>query len=104
MAAPAVGNYVQQLSGVTFLDEKKVPRTQDESLRMVTRQFEAIFLQELLKEMRNTTLDSGLFGKDRASQMYQDMHDEALSARMAETGELGIGKMLYAELSRGKKA
>ena len=104
MISSGVANYVQQLEGVTFLQEKQVPRTQEESLKMVTRQFEAIFLEELLKEMRNTTLDSGLFGKDRASQMYQSMHDEALSAKMAETGELGIGRMLYTQLARGKKA
>ena len=77
-----------------------VPKNDDEALRMVAKEFAAIFIGELMKTMRTTTMESGLFGQDRASKIYQEMHDSALAREMALTGRMGIADMIYAELSR----
>lgn len=105
MPAGRVGQYLQALAPVTWSGAAtgERPRNEREAIRQVASQFEAIFLGQLLKEMHATTFQSGLFGSDRTSQMYREMHDEALAETLASTGSLGIGKMLYEELTRAEK-
>lgn len=81
-----------------FPGKAAVPRTEDEALQLVTMQFEALFIGALLKQMRESTMQSGLFGTDRASRIYREMHDEALANEMAGSGALGIGRMMLQEL------
>ncbi len=82
------------------LDVGAGQRSDDDALRIVAQQFEAIFINQLLKSMRSTTLESGLFGQDQGSKMYREMYDQALAERMSATGDMGIGKMVYDELRR----
>ncbi len=77
------------------------PKTEDEALVQASVQFEAMFIGTLLKQMRSTTLESGLFGQDRASKIYREMYDDALAAEMAASGSLGIGAMMLQELRNG---
>ncbi len=103
MAATGVGQYLQSLSSVAWERSAAVPKTEREAIRQVASQFEALFLSELLKSMRSTTLDSGFLSQDRASKMYRDMSDEALAGNLSQTGSLGIGRMLEEELARGSR-
>jgi len=81
-----------------------LPRNRDEALKRVSSEFEAIFIGQLLKTMRDSVLETGLMGNSRASKMYREMHDDALASEMAKTGEFGIGRMLYEELKQGLNA
>ena len=81
-----------------FPGKAAVPRNEEEALQLVTMQFEALFIGALLKQMRESTMQSGLFGMDRASRIYREMHDEALANEMAGSGALGIGRMMLQEL------
>lgn len=101
MNAVSVGTPLGALAAISYLNPgAALPKTEDEALKQVAREFEAIFISELLKSMRSTTLESGLFGKDRATKMYREMHDEALAHEMAATDMLGFGKLLYADLRK----
>ena len=82
---------------------ESAPRNDRAALRRVAQEFEAIFIDELFKAGRGTTVAGGLFGKDRATKMYEEMHDEAMARSMAASGGLGIGRMLETELSRSLK-
>ena len=62
--------------------------------------FEAMFLQELLKEMRKTVPDEGLFPKSSAMKQYGEMLDGVMSRSMADSGQLGIAKQLQVEAKR----
>ena len=103
MAAAAVGQYLQALNGVAWERRAAAPKTDGDALHQVAGQFEALFISELLKSMRSTTLDTGFLGNDRASKMYREMYDEALSGNLATSGGFGIGRMLEAELARSGK-
>jgi flagellar protein FlgJ len=103
MGAGGVGQYLQSLSSVAWERSATVPKTEREALRQVAGEFEALFVAELLKSMRSTTLESGFLSQDRASKMYRDMHDEALAGKLSQTGSLGIGRMLEEELARGSR-
>ena len=105
-AGGAVGGAsLQALAGVSWERQAgPLARTEAEAVTEVARQFEALFIGNLLKSMRSTEMEHGLFGKDRSSQMYQEMHDEALASELAKDHGLGIGDMLKAELGRGRLA
>ncbi|MDH4047929.1 MAG: glucosaminidase domain-containing protein [Gammaproteobacteria bacterium] len=67
-------------------------------LREVAGQFEALFLQTLLKNMRNAELAEPLFGESDQHGMYQDMMDQQLSVEMASGRGMGLADMLVRQL------
>ncbi|MCC6446104.1 MAG: rod-binding protein [Armatimonadetes bacterium] len=73
-------------------------------LRKAAQDFEAVFLHHMLREMRRTAPDSGLLGGGATEGLYRDMLDQALAERLAERGGLGLGEMLYQQLSKEASA
>ncbi|MFQ5469341.1 MAG: flagellar assembly peptidoglycan hydrolase FlgJ [Gammaproteobacteria bacterium] len=68
-----------------------------EALRAVAKQFEALFTQMMLKNMRNTSLGDGIFDNDQ-SKMYQEMFDKQIALSMSESKGLGLADMIYRQL------
>ena len=60
-------------------------------------QFESIFLQQMLKSMRDATVKSDLFD---SSQMdtYQGMADQQLAVQLAEQGGIGLARMMVEQM------
>ena len=68
----------------------------DEALKRVCQDFESIFLNIMLKEMRKTIPRDGFIEKSTAVEVFEDMYSEELSNEMARQDDgLGIAKMLY---------
>jgi Rod binding domain-containing protein len=59
----------------------------------IARQFEAVFLSMMLKQMRSTGLGEGLFAGDK-SDMLGSMFDQYLGEHLADSGGLGLATML----------
>jgi len=77
------------------------PKNQNlRSLRKSCREFEAIYINEMYKSMRKTVPDSGLFKKDMANTMYQEMLDMEMAKITAEGDGMGIGKAMYEQLKQ----
>lgn len=70
-----------------------------ETLRAVAQQFEALFMQMMLKNMRDASLGEGIFDNDQ-TQFYQEMFDKQISISMSEGQGLGIADMIVRQLSR----
>ncbi len=68
-----------------------------ETLRFVAEQFEAIFLQMMLKSSRGEVSDDGLF-ENQQTEFYQDWHDKQLSIDLASGRGMGIAEMLIRQL------
>lgn len=88
---------------VTNLENTRDIPNQDQrkiQLKKVCREFEAIFTQMLLKEMRNTIPENSFFGKSNASKIYQSMYDEALAQEISSRGSLGLAEQIYQNLSK----
>jgi flagellar protein FlgJ len=68
-----------------------------ETLKFVAKQFEALFLQMMLKSARDASMEDGLFD-DEQSEFYQDLHDKQLAIEMAQGRGLGIAEMLVQQL------
>lgn len=68
-----------------------------EALRAVAKQFEALFMQMMLKSMRDASLGDGIFDTDQAK-FYQEMFDKQISISMSERKGLGIADMIVRQL------
>lgn len=77
------------------LDASRDPKS---AVRKAATQFEAMFMQMILKSMRDATPQGGLMG-DSSQQMYTGMLDSQLAQKMAGKG-VGLADMLTKQLSR----
>lgn len=59
----------------------------------VGQEFESVFLSMLLKNMRSTVSEGGMFAGDE-SDTYGSMFDLFMSQHLAGTESLGIGQMI----------
>ncbi|MCC6301904.1 MAG: flagellar assembly peptidoglycan hydrolase FlgJ [Gammaproteobacteria bacterium] len=74
-----------------------------ETVRKVAQQFEALFIQMMLKNMRETGVGDELFGSDQ-EKLYRDMFDQQLSVDLSEKGALGLADLLVRQLTRSPGA
>jgi flagellar protein FlgJ len=68
------------------------------ALREVASQFEALFLQSMLKNMREASLGDPIFGNSDQHEMYQEMMDQQLAVEMASGKGIGLADMLVRQL------
>lgn len=67
-------------------------------LEDAAEQFEALFIQQLLSEMRKTIDESDFFGDRKAEKMFEGMLDEEMSKEMAKTKSFGLSEMVVKQL------
>lgn len=68
-----------------------------ETLRKVAGQFEALFVQMMLKNMRDSSLNEGLLDSDQ-TKFYQGMFDQQIATEMTKGKGLGLADMLIRQL------
>ena len=64
-------------------------------LRKAAESFEAIFIRQMLRSMRSTLLDGGMFGSGATGEIYSDIMENAIAEKMAERSVLGLADLLY---------
>jgi len=69
-----------------------------DELKAVAEQFEAIFVEQLLKAARQSNLADGLFDNDE-TETYRDMLDKEYAKRIATNTSLGIASAIVAKFS-----
>ena len=68
-----------------------------ETLRAASKQFEAVFLQMVMKSMRNATPQDGLFDNEQ-TRLYQELLDQQLALNMAQGRGTGLADVIYRQL------
>lgn len=63
----------------------------------VLQQFEALFLQQMLKSMRTASLSDGMFQSEQ-TEFYRDMYDQQIAADLAQKEVLGISQLINRQL------
>ena len=63
----------------------------------ILQQFEALFLQQMLKSMRTASLGDGLFQSEQ-TEFYRDMYDQHVATDLAKRGIVGIGDLIGEQL------
>jgi flagellar protein FlgJ len=92
-------NVYTDLSGLTRL-RADARQNSPEALKAAAQQFEALFVQMMLKSMREAGNASGgdaLFGSDQ-QELYQDMYDKQISLELAKGRGIGLADMLVRQL------
>ena len=88
-----------QSPGSVIASGAEGPAPTERKLREATQQFEALFMDMLLKELEKSTSDGTLFGNMPGGDIYRSMVRGALSERLADPGSLGIADALYRQLA-----
>lgn len=68
-----------------------------EALDDVASQFESLFVQMMLKSMRDATIDGGLFDSN-SMDIYQQMFDQQVSLDISQRGGVGLADTLINQL------
>lgn len=84
------------LSGLKRLARENSP----EANKAVARQFEALFLQVVLKSMRDAIAQDGMFDSE-STRTYQGMYDQQLAMTMAQRGGTGLAAAIERQLNGG---
>ena len=94
-AGSATGNQISQLQG------KDMSQATDEELMDACKEFEAYFMEQVMKEMIKTT---SLDGEDESSNSMVDYFKDTAIADLAkestEQNSLGLAQMLYEQMKR----
>jgi flagellar protein FlgJ len=73
---------------------------QDAALDQVARQFESLFLQMMLKSMRDASLGGGLMDS-KQSEFYREMYDKQVAMDMSQRQGIGLADVLKRQLGGG---
>jgi peptidoglycan hydrolase FlgJ len=93
VAAPAANTYTD-LNGLAAL--KNAP-TSPQTIRAASEQVEALFLQMMLKSMRDASAADGDAESNETS-MYQDMFDKQVALTLSKRQDLGIARLFERQL------
>jgi len=106
-AMPAIGDAPSDFSGATTYTDvnalaalKRDPNS-PQALSAVAQQVEALFLQMMLKSMRDATAAEATDSNEMG--MYQDMFDKQVALSISQHADLGIARLLKLQLA-GKSA
>lgn len=81
---------------IGILDVSKA--NNESSLQMVADQFEAIFLENLLKQARESKLSDGLFDTN-ADDNFVEMFDKELANTSSKLVDIGIAEAIIRQMS-----
>lgn len=79
--------------------KRQVKGNDPQALKEAARQFEALFLQMVLKSMRDATPKEGMFDSEQ-TRMYESLLDQQLTQVMAGKGGTGLAAMIEKQLTR----
>ncbi|MEI7681508.1 MAG: rod-binding protein [Betaproteobacteria bacterium] len=103
-----MANDVANANAVTgsYLDFAGIARLRGEAQRKTetgnreaAQQFEAMFVQMMLKSMRDASFKSD-FLNSQTMDTYQSMHDHELSMQLAKRGTMGIASMIEKQFAQ----
>ncbi len=90
-------------SGLAKLRAKATGQS-DEAAKEVAKQFESLFLQMMLKSMRDATVPGESAESDQ-TQFYQEMFDKQIALDLSSSGDgIGLAKMLEQQISGNQKS
>lgn len=70
------------------------------ALKSAAQQFEAVFLQMVLKAMRDATPKEGIFDSEQ-SRLYQSLLDQQMAQTLSARGSTGLAALIEKQLSLG---
>lgn len=93
---------MQSSTKLNNISSKQLKQEDDsEKLKETCKEFESIFINQMLKQARSATAQiGGSEEKSNAREIYESMQDEEMAKTMAEGKGIGLAQELYKQLSR----
>jgi peptidoglycan hydrolase FlgJ len=85
-------------------DTSNVSDEEKAALQKVSEGFEAIFVNQMVGEMRKTVEKGGLVPESQAERIYSAMLDQEFSSQIASSQQIGLSKMIYDHLLRNRNS
>jgi len=79
---------------------KSVGQQDQARLKELTQEFEAIFIQQMYKEMRSTIPDDGLIPRTNAEDTFLQMQDLEVAKATARQGGIGLAEIMMKQLQQ----
>ena len=95
--ADLTSKFALDVQGVSQL-KLEAKQSSPEALKAAAQQFEAVFMNMLMKSMREATPQDGMFDSEQ-TRMYTSMLDQQLTQKLASRG-IGLADMMVRQLSR----
>ena len=83
--------------------EKALEEKDEKKLKKACSDLEAIFVNMMFKQMRNTVQKSGLLDGGSAEEMYEDMLFDKYAEEVSKGKGTGLGDVLYQQLAKSMK-
>lgn len=91
---------LNSLNNITLQSKSTDKASKKAALEAAAKQFEAIFMQMLLKSMRQAqdVLESDSPFNSQTTKFYRDMHDQQLAVELSQNGTLGLSELIVRQL------
>ncbi|MDO6426439.1 flagellar assembly peptidoglycan hydrolase FlgJ [Thalassotalea sp. 1_MG-2023] len=88
------------LNDIRLQSKQTNKEDKQQALSQAAKQFEAIFMQMLLKSMRSAqeVLESDSPFNSESTKFYRDMHDQQLALELSNNGSLGLSDLIVRQL------
>lgn len=103
MAAPAVPP-LPCFGANTLASLAAAPHGTEAQARAVAREFEAVFLSQLLEQMSAGIKTDGPFGGGPSEGIYRSFLNTAIADQVARLGGIGIADAVYREILKMQEA
>lgn len=102
MSSKIEANILQPIDPRTIERQDRPAERRDPAAMKVAKQYEALFVNQLVTAMRKTITKGGMIPESNAERVYQSMLDSEYSQKMADTQQLGLANMIYDHIMRGQ--
>ncbi len=92
---------VEGLNHLRDLGHAKDANQRREGLRQAAKEFESVFMYQVVKAMRQTVPTGGLVEKGQGEEVFEGMLDEQWAKKLsARSGPSSLSEVIYRQLSR----
>lgn len=98
-AIMTLGNSVQSVKAAVESVKKQGQTKGTDKLEQACKDFESLFVAQMMQQMRKTVPQEGLFNGGRAEKIYTEMLDSEMAKSISNQRGVGLAAMMYRQLS-----
>ncbi len=100
MEARALQNHVKTAAGPLEKLAANPKLSDKEKVAEASRQFEAVFLRQILQDARKSVITSSTTPESSTKSIYNDLVNNQMADSISRSGEFGLARCLRAQLAR----
>jgi len=73
---------------------------EETKLKEACQQFEEMFLTQMMKQMRKTAPQGGMFGGSQSEKQFEEMLDQERAKSWSQEGGVGLASMMFEQMKK----